>query len=492
MATSRTSSSTPKLSELAKHYVAPAGVVSSGWPAVERKAADLGISFRPWQVPVGRLILAKRADGLYASTIGGTGLSIPRQVGKTFLVGAIVFALCLLRPKLTVIWTAHRLRTAEETFAKMQAMAKRRKIAPYVLKTVTGSGEGSIVFRNGSRILFGARERGFGRGFDEVDVLVFDEAQILTENALDDMVPAANQSRQDTSALQLYMGTPPKPKDPSEVFTRMRREALSGTDSDTGWVEFGADDDFTPTLPPDPLNRTDWAQISKANPSYPSDTSQEAILRMRKKLGADSFLREGLGIWDEDVPDGVFDMTLWGSLRDEKSKIPGAVMLGVEVAEDRSWSAVAAGGINQADKRHLEVVEYRPDVRWVVDRVTKLSRDHSAAVVIRPSSPAGSLIADLEDNGVTVHKLSQQEYAQACGDVFDAVKNREVAHIGQGELDASIRGAKTKPSGDAFVFDIRKSGLDISPLTAVTIAAWGRKAFDTGPSVYEERGLIIL
>jgi hypothetical protein len=64
------------------------------------------------------VILAKRADGKYAATIGGTGLSIPRQVGKTFLVGAIVFALCLLCPNLTVIWTAHRLRTAEETFGE--------------------------------------------------------------------------------------------------------------------------------------------------------------------------------------------------------------------------------------------------------------------------------------------------------------------------------------------------------------------------------------
>jgi hypothetical protein len=75
-----------------------------------------------------------------------------------------------------VIWTAHRW-TAEETFGKMQVFAKRKRIAPHVLKIVLGSGDEAIVFRNGSRILFGARERGFGRGFDEVDVLIFDEAR---------------------------------------------------------------------------------------------------------------------------------------------------------------------------------------------------------------------------------------------------------------------------------------------------------------------------
>src|SRR5690606_35198891 len=125
------------------------------------------ITFDPWQDGAGRVILAKRSDGKYAATVGGTAMSIPRQVGKTFLIGALVFALRLLTPGLTVIWTAHRLRTAGETFEKMRGMSRRKKVAPYIEKIILGSGEEEVRFRNGSRILFGARERGFGRGFDE-------------------------------------------------------------------------------------------------------------------------------------------------------------------------------------------------------------------------------------------------------------------------------------------------------------------------------------
>ena len=83
MASPRTKPSTPRLSEVARHVVIPKGVVSTGWPAVEAKCLDLGIQFRWWQKPIGSIILGKREDGKYASTIGGTGLSIPRQVGKT-------------------------------------------------------------------------------------------------------------------------------------------------------------------------------------------------------------------------------------------------------------------------------------------------------------------------------------------------------------------------------------------------------------------------
>ena len=62
MPKSKTKPSTPKLSDVARHVVAPNGAVTSGWPAVKAKCAELGISFRWWQNPIGRLILAKRAD----------------------------------------------------------------------------------------------------------------------------------------------------------------------------------------------------------------------------------------------------------------------------------------------------------------------------------------------------------------------------------------------------------------------------------------------
>jgi hypothetical protein len=99
-----------------------------------------------------------------------------------------VIALCILFPGLTVLWTAHRTRTATKTFRSLQGMRSARRSRRTCSSIRTANGEQEIRFRNGSVIMFGAREQGFGRGFDEVDVEVFDEAQILTEKALEDMV----------------------------------------------------------------------------------------------------------------------------------------------------------------------------------------------------------------------------------------------------------------------------------------------------------------
>lgn len=474
----RTKHSTPRLSELARHVVVPKGAVATSWPAVRDKCADLGIKFRPWQPGVGQVILAKRADGKYAATIGGVGLSIPRQVGKTFLVGAIVFALCLLNPNLTVIWTAHRVRTAEETFGKMQAFARRKKVRPHVAKVVLGSGDEAVLFKNGSRILFGARDAGFGLGFDEVDVLIFDEAQRLTETTLDDMIPATNQSRQPTSALVLFMGTPPRPTDRGEVFTRMRTEALSGDDDDTAWIEFGADPDYVPTPAPAPLSDEDWRQIAKANPSFPHDTPREAILRMRKKLGPESFRREGMGIWDKQASVRT-PFPNWPNQvnHDPPEQDVPVDAIGVDMSHDRG---IAVAGcwldLDLIDEAHVELLHVDPlgDTAAAVDLIAA-GAGRRIPVLIDGKSPAASMIPDLKARGVKVVTTTASGMGQACGSAHDAVRDGRLWHADQAALNDAMLGCEKRSIGDAGAWglDRRDPDTNIAPAVAAILAHHG-------------------
>ena len=459
--------------------------MTTGWPAVEDKCAELGIRFRWWQKPIGQIILAKRADGKYASTIGGTGLSIPRQVGKTFLVGAIIFALCLLRPNLTVVWSAHRLRTAEETFKKMQAFARRKRIAPHVLKVILGSGEECIEFRNGSRILFGARAAGFGRGFDEVDVVVYDEAQILTDAALDDMIPATNQCRQDTGALLLFMGTPPKPEDPSEVFTSMREDALSGQDEDTGWIEFGADPSHVVTRKPAPMTEADWRQVAKANPSFPDDTPREAILRMRKKLSHESMLREGFGIWDELRKNYAFGAGNWELCSLETDPGPQVDAIALAVSMDRLSASIGASGAFEVDGKQrmmVAAIDRRDGTGWLVPEAWRIHQERRCPVVVTRS--AADLIPALEAvgfrSGETLIIARAGDSQDACAQVFDMVQQGVLAHANHDELDKAVYGAHRRTiNGERWVWDRKNSATDVSMLEAVTLALWGATSTTT-------------
>ncbi|HUG49601.1 MAG TPA: hypothetical protein VLZ78_01250 [Terrimesophilobacter sp.] len=472
-----TKSSTPRLSEVAKFVHVPPTGVSTGWPVVRDKLAELGIRFRWWQVAIARIVLSKNAAGKYTTTIGGVGLSIPRQVGKTFLVGALVFALCLLRPGLTAIWSAHRTRTAEETFKKMQALARRKAIKPFVLKVVLGSGEESIEFVNGSRIMFGARADGFGRGFDEVDVVVYDEAQILAQSALDDMIPATNQCRQPEGALMFFMGTPPQEKDinagKAEVFTLMRESAKQG-DTDTAWIEFGADDDYKATSLPHPLTEHDWQQVAKANPSYPDDTPVESILRMRKKLGDASFLLEGAGVWPKIVKQfSPINGAMWGEAVDigpaDGTKPDG---IGVDMSHAREISI--AGCWLVGDSAHVEEVWAGVDepaaVDWIVERAKRRIR-----VVIDSQSPAASMIPALKARGVKVHTGSSGDMSKGCGLLVSDLEADRLTHADQEPLNAAREGARKRTLGQAggWGFDRADPSVKIHPLVAVTMARLG-------------------
>jgi hypothetical protein len=276
-----------RLSEIAQRLVQPEDVTSSDFNLINSAAAKAGIHYDLWQKGFLYLLFAKRADGKYACGSGGAVLSSCRQIGKTFTVGTAMFILCAGRAGTLVIWTAHHTRTSDETFADMCDLTRNPKLSRYVRNVRRANGQQEIRFANGSRIMFGARENGFGRGLHSADIEVFDEAQILTIKALDNLIPIVNTS---PNPLIVFMGNPPKPGDQCEAFEEKRSTALSGKSDDMLYVELGADRDC------DPDDRNAWA---KANPSYPKRTSEQAILRMRNLLADDSFRREALGIWDE-------------------------------------------------------------------------------------------------------------------------------------------------------------------------------------------------
>lgn len=455
-----------KLSEVARHLRRPAGITSTGWPSVRDRLAQFGIPFDVWQQGAGRLILAKREDGLYAAGIGGVVISIPRQVGKTYTIGWIVFALCTLLPGMTVIWTAHHTRTSNETFGKMRAMARKSKVAPYIESVRAANGEQSIVFKNGSRILFGARDQGFGLGFDMVDILVLDEAQRVKEVAMADMVPATNAA---PNGLVIMMGTPPRPTDKGDVFAARRKDALDG-DEDTLYIELSADAG---------AKIIDWDQVAKANPSFPHRTSKAAVLRMQKLLGSDeAFYREGYGIWDEDSDGtGAIDLTLWKGHRGKLVETTGPVVLVADTSVDRKQTAVVAVGAGADGVPQVRVVKAAAASMWAPDLIVRVCREHPEVVAVviddkKSTEPIAEATADaLTEAGSSVElvRTSYPDMAEACSLTFDLIHEGTLRHAGDAELDAAVRAAVKDEREGAFTWSRKKAGAVVVPLVAASL-----------------------
>jgi hypothetical protein len=435
--------------------------VTTGWPQVTKTCSTkLGITFDDWQEGAGRLILAKRADGKLAAMIGGVGMSLPRQVGKTYLVGGMVFALCVDRPGMLVIWSAHHARTHTETFLAMQGFAKRLKVAPYIDKVYTGSGDEEIRFHNGSRILFGARERGFGRGIPGVDLIMSDEAQIMSDKALDAQLATMNTSQ---FGLAIFVGTPPRPDDPSEAFTRMRSEAWAGTLQDAAWIEFGADPG---------VNIHDRKAWAVANPSYPKRTPVESILRLQRKLKPDSFLREGLGVWDDVSGAAIFGPGRWEACVNAdrpEGLVPGA--FAVAVSYDQSQAAIAAAAVDADGLLWLRPLEHGPGIAWLVESAVRLQKTRDVDVVLDGRGPAVSLLPDFMKAGVRVKVASTADVLDAYDRTYQAVTTGMARHPGNPVLDKQVGSAVPRAVGDRFALGRKASVSDISLFEAVELAA---------------------
>lgn len=431
----------------------------------------MGVSFDRWQDGFGTVALGCRDNGKFAATIGGVVASIPRQVGKTFTVGHLLIALCLEIPGLRVVWTSHHNRTTTNTFRSMQGMVRKRKVWPQVAPNGvrTANGEQEIRFTNGSIILFGAREHGFGRGMDAVDILVFDEAQILGLKALEDMVPATNQARNPHGALVFFIGTPPRPIDDGEAFTAKRKRALSGDARDMVYVELSADED---------ADVDDLDQIAKANPSFPHRTPIEAIRRMQENIPDDaSQRREMMGIWDANSSLAEIDPLTWDAAKDPASMAIENLALGVSATPDRMFACVSLAGQRADGNWHVEVDEQRGGLAWTVTHVAeRCAKNKIRAVVIDALDPAASLVDDFKKAGVHVTVTSTPQAATAFALLHDGVTDtRDVRHINQPQLNVALSIARARKLQLGKVWDQLNSPGDITPVTSGTSALWGAK-----------------
>lgn len=480
-ASSKTATSTPRLSEFAREFVFPKDrIVKTVWPRVEAKGLELGLGFDWWQSQLGTVCLGYGADGKYAATVGGIGLSIPRQVGKTYFVATLLVIMCILFPGLQVIWTAHHLRTSTKTFGTLRGICRRKKVAPHIAvdgrgkpAIRTSNGEQEIVFRNGSKIMIGARGEGFGRGFDEIDVEVFDEAQILDTKSLEDMIAATNQARHVHGALLFFMGTPPRPTDPAEAFTNRRDRAINGKATNAVWLEIAADPES------DPDDRSQWPAM---NPSHPLRTPTESIERLRENLGDDdSWNREGRGIWDPKNDNRVIDAVSWGAVADPASMAVERLTLAVDVAPDRSMASVSLAGRRADGLWHVELYDTRTGADWVAGYVQERADKNALhAVVVDEMSGLvekrkGRDYLRGTDVVVTLAGSQGRDMVIACGGYYDDVMAKRLRHTNQPQVNTSLANAGKRVLGGAWAWNKKTATSDITPTVSQTLALWGAK-----------------
>jgi hypothetical protein len=448
---------------------------TSGHEAVAL-ARSAGLEPDPWQEFVTINALGERPDGQWAA--GEVGVEVPRQNGKGGILEIRELAGLFLLGEMLLIHSAHEFATAEEALERMIGLLESNSELWKRVKPRGGikrsHGQEGIYLKTGQRLRYRTRTKGGGRGWS-ADWVGLDEAMHIPEAMHGALMPTLSAM---PNPQLWYTGSAVDQEimEHGIVFARVRDRALRGEDPSLAYFGWSPDVESPGELSPeDAADPEVWAQ---ANPGLGIRISAEWISKEHASMDPRTFAVERLGVGDWPRVDAVdakgINKDTWAALCDPGSVPLDPVCFAFDVKPDRSKSAIGVAGRRADGKRHVEVVEHKAGTGWVVDRLLELVEKHApVSVICDERGPAAALLAKAVKAGLDVETVNGSEYARACGTFFDSCDQDAIRHLGTPELASAVPGAATRPLGDAWAWSRKRSGVDISPLVAVTLALWG-------------------
>lgn len=459
--------------------VEPARKTTDGEYAAALMAA-YGNTLDPWQESVLNCWLGRDANGDYDVT--SAGLAVPRQNGKNVVIeGREFFGLVINGEK--ILHTAHQVKTSKKSFRRLEAMFtnKRHPEITGIVKTIRyTNGEECIELDNGGSIEFSARSRQAARGFDGISLVVYDEAQELTDDQVEAIMATLSASSTGTRQI-IYTGTPPYPRCPGTVFRRRRTACLTDPGKHDCWHEWSVEAASAEEI--DVTDRKLWYQT---NPALGIRLSEEFTAEELRTMSADGFARERLGWWSPvltEQTDYAIDKAAWDRCKSEAPKPEGKTAYGVKFSSDGSEVALCGAVIPKEGKARITLVDRKPTglgIRWLADWLNK-RYDTASCVVIDGRNGVDVLVEQIAPTWRmkgSVVRPSAKDVIAAVSCLTNELSEQTVTwYAPQAALEESALGATKRAIGGGWGF----GGDNSAPIEAAALALWGCRTTKRDP-----------
>ena len=459
---------------------------SDGAEVAEMFEEEGGATFFPSQKYELELMLAKNKDGSPAALT--ICISKPRQNGKSYAARYYAIFSSDFEHK-RVLYTAHHSSTTKKMFDAVCSIFENPERFPEFSKDVDhitkGRGYEGIYFRDwkdedgilheGGCIEFATRTNAGARG-GTYSVVIVDEAQELTEDQLEGMLPviSAASSTEDKSMVPqiIYIGTPPAPTCNGTVFLKMHNTVHSKKRNKIWWLEWSINSikDITPE------NAIQLAY--ETNPAMGYRISEKTIQNEYETMQKDGFARERLGWWTPTASEKIdyaINKAKWLKCESDEQKPEGKTAYGIKFSSDGSDVCLCGAVINSDGMVRISEIERRftsEGYRWLSDwlnvRYTKAScvvidgRNGSDLLIDRISTvwkAKGSII-----------KPGVKDVLAAATLVIDAVNEKKLSwYSGQEDLSHSATTSIKRPISGGFGF----GGENSLPIEAAALAYYG-------------------
>lgn len=419
-------------------------------------ARALGWQFMPWQ---------RRATATLNTTDDAGRrihpffvLTVQRQTGKTTWLMTEAVQRCVMGPPHQRVWyTAQSGLYAREKWAELahRLLAAGSPFAGYVAAKWTNGSE-CLTFPNGSTI------RPFPPTRDALhsmqsDLVIVDETWRHDSIRGAELLQAIGPTQATRPGAQVVLASTAGTTD--STFLRAFVDRGRAGDPAVTYMEYSIPDDADPD---------DLDVVTAYHPAIGHTIDRTFLEREQNLLSPNEFARAYGNAWTATVIRHI-DPAVWES-GITVDPLPGQVapVFAADIAADRSRGAIlaAAGGI-------VEVVESRPGVSWMPERLAALKhRWRPPVIMVDPSGPAATLADVLTRAKIAVATVKPREYVTACPRMIDRLSAGTLRYRRHPALDAAAVAAVPRQSGDGWCWSRRSSAGPIPELVAMTLAAW--------------------
>lgn len=460
--------------------IEPKRVTTDGDDAAELMAA-YGSKLDPWQKLIVDCWLGKDKKGNY--TMMSAGLSVPRQNGKNVCLEAREFFGLLISGE-KILHTAHQVKTAKASFRRLANIFTDRRhpeIMDQVAQIRYTNGEEAIELSNGGMIMYSARSRQGGRGIDGVSLLVYDEAQELTDEQAQAIMATLAASATGSRQI-IYTGTPPYPRCPGDVFRARRTACLKTPGKHDAWHEWSVDAQSI-----DDIDTKSVELWYMTNPSLGIHLTEGFTAEEESTLSPDGFARERLGWWSPvlvEQSDNPIDVKKWEKCRSTEKKPEGKTAYGVKFTADGSEVVLCGAVCPAKGKARISFIDRRPTARgtkwladWLIARYGKAS-----CVVIDGRNGVDILIDRICETWKakdSVIRPKAKDMVSAASLLVNEINEGTLTwYDGQSMIDNSAIKAEKRSIGGGWGF----GGEDPAPIEACSLALWGARTSKRDPN----------
>ncbi len=424
-----------------------------------RLAHGLGWIPHPWQTQLWDLALTLNAEGTgwqYPTVI----VTTPRRSGKTRAVSAAMIHRGLTFPKSRTFYTAQTGQDARDWWRDAVAELGGTPLAGrFDLRRSAGSE--SITWPNGSTLRVFSPQPDALHGKD-TDLVIVDEAWAFTPDRGRALVQAISPTQLTRPFGQIWW--PSTAGDETSDFLKdiidRGRASIADPDASIAYLEWSC----PPEL--DPLDPDSWPQY---HPAYGLTVSHDALKAELDRMGASDFARAYGNVWPAPSSGAGWPAGVWEAAATD-AKPEGTLAWGADVSLDRDRATIATAA--RVDGVVIvEIVNQCPPSDAAA-MLREYQKRHGGRIYVNPYGPAVTLDDDLTREKADFESIGSMDYASACAQVFDGVRSGALKYRPDDDLNAAAATAGRRNIGERWAW-ARKHGVDVSPLTAITLAAWG-------------------